>query len=86
MAVLVSKRLPQAEPRLACKDPEGRYMAVWVSVFGRKTLVVGTHADNESDADQEAFYARVRAALPPHGDADVVWLGDMNNVEVRHAC
>jgi len=26
-----------------------------VTVYGRKTLVVGTHADNDTDAEQAAF-------------------------------
>ena len=84
MAVFVSKRLPQAAPRLVCADPLGRFVAVNVTVFGRATLVVGVHADNGDDAEQEAFYDRVRATLPPVVDGtDVIWLGDMNNVEGR---
>ena len=84
MAVMVSKRLPQAAPHVACADPEGRYLAVWLTVFGRRTLLVGVHADNDTDADQAAFYQRVERALPSVGsDTDVIWMGDMNNVEVR---
>ena len=84
MAVFVSKRLPQAEPRLALADPEGRFIAIWLTIFGRRTLLIGSHADNASDSDQAAFYHRLRAGLPiPPADTDVIWLGDMNNVEDR---
>ena len=84
MAVFISKRLPQADPRLALTDPEGRFIAIWLTIFGRRTLIVGSHADNASDADQAAFYERLRAGLPtPPADTDVIWLGDMNNVEDR---
>ena len=65
MAVFVSKRLPQADPRLACADPHGRYIAVWVTIFGRRTLVVGTHADNDSDADQRKRSTSVWRLLSP---------------------
>ena len=84
MAVFVSKRLPQAEPRLALADPEGRFIAIWLTIFGRRTLLIGSHADNASDSDQAAFYHRLRAGVPiPPADTDVIWLGDMNNVEDR---
>ena len=84
MAVLVSKSLPQADPTLAYADPEGRGIAVWVTIYGYRTLVIGTHADNTDDSSQAAFYSRIMQALPPVPDGtDVVWLGDMNNVEDR---
>ena len=85
MVVMVSKSLPQANPTVACRDPEGRFIAVWLTIHGRRTLLVGTHADNDSDQEQRAFFTRVAGALPPVDASreDVIWLGDHNNTVER---
>ena len=85
IVIMISKALPQANPTVACRDPEGRYLAIWLTVHGRRTLLVGTHADNDSDAEQRAFFERVAAALPQvdTSQEDVIWLGDHNNTEDR---
>ena len=39
MAVLVSKRLPQAAPQVVLRDPAGRFVAVRMIINGRQTLL-----------------------------------------------
>jgi len=89
MAVMLSKRLPGvALARKVLADDEGRFLGVHVQLYGRDTLVLGCHADNGDDDEQEAYYKRVTAALRGLRAGqydDVIIVGDWNNVEDRDA-
>ena len=45
---------------------------------------MGCHADNTTDAEQKAYYKRVREGVPRvDGPLDVIALGDFNNTVDR---
>ena len=69
---------PFANARVVAADPDGRYLAVSVSIFSRATLLIAAHAD--CGAPQSDFYARLRASITvPPGTLDTFLLIDANN-------
>ena len=69
------------------RDPDGRFVGVRLRLYERETLVVGCQADHEDDAEQAAYYGRLREALRHLAVSerfdDVILVGDWNNVEDR---
>ena len=71
------------------RDPQGRFLAISCTLHGRPTLIVAAHADNNSDAEQEAFYKRLAHALEPFRPEkkpgmDYHFLMDTNNAPDWH--
>ena len=71
------------------RDPQGRFLAISCTLHGRPTLIVAAHADNNSDAEQEAFYKRLAQALEPFRPdkkpgMDYHFLMDTNNAPDWH--
>ena len=64
--------------KVIARDPEGRYLAVHLTIHHRPTLIVAFHAD--CGTDQAESYARAQAAITiPPGTLDVHLLADTNN-------
>lgn len=89
MVVLVANRVPLTASKVI-RDPDGRYIAVRCRIYERESLILGMHADNRNDSEQEAFYDRVLARLIAEGleeedchALDVHVHADCNNVESR---
>jgi len=88
MAVMFSTRLGEIEPKIEAKDPSGRFIIVSCTIYGARTMIVAYHADNKislnpkrtADEMQEAFYSRLRQAIPIRPDYQYILMGDANNV------
>ena len=66
---------------MVASDPDGRFLAVRLTVYDRPTLIVVVHA--ACGTDQAASFDAVRAAIAmPAGTIDVHLMSDTNN----HAC
>jgi len=82
VAILFARELEAAatDPPTIIRDPAGRYLAVSCKIHGRDTMFIGAHADNKSDARQEAYYSRLYDALPPYNPStDYHLFIDANN-------
>ena len=84
MAVMISNRVPLQNAKIIAKDPGGRYIAIQCKLHDRDTIIVGCHADNGSDIDQEDFYERMKRDIPAATPGtDIILLGDFNNTTDR---
>ena len=80
MGVLIAKNLGDTQAKCVWRDPEGRGIAVAANIHGIPTMIVGFHADNHTDTEQQDSYDRLRAALPYEANRQYIWMLDGNNL------
>ena len=88
MAVFISKDAEVQKARVVAQDPGGRFIAVAMEVSGFPLVLVGCHAEKDvgephggdADAQQEAFYTRVKRQVPRLPGHEYIFAMDTNNV------
>ena len=78
--VILIRESPQVygKGRVVARDPNGRFLAVSIPIYGRPTLLIALHADCGT-SHAASFHAARLAITPPPGTLDTILLTDSNN-------
>lgn len=74
MVIYVKKEL---DLKLIFKDKEGQYVAVEITLYGKKTLLLNIYTPNGS---KEKFFINLLKRLQDEAYEDLILVGDFNGV------